>query len=145
MARIGVGGLHHETNSFAPQPATFERFAEADGWPALQRGEAMLAGTAGINLAITGFIDAARAAGHELVPLVWANACPSGPVTVDAFERLAGMLLEDLAAAGPLDALYLDLHGAAVADHADDSEGELLAFARKYFVKIDQMLGLPRA
>ena len=25
------------------------------------------------------------------------------------------------------------------------TEGELLAFARKYFVKIDQMLGLPRA
>ncbi len=131
MARIGIGGLHHETNSFAPQPATFERFAEADGWPALQRGEAMLAGTAGINLAITGFIDAARAAGHELVPLVWANACPSGPVTVDAFERLAGMMLEDLEAAGPLDALYLDLHGAMVTEHLPDGEGELLRRIRQ--------------
>ena len=88
-----VGGLHHETNSFAPQPATFERFVEADGWPPLLRGTAMLPGVAGINLAITGFVDAALAAGHELVPLVWANACPSGPVTEDAFERLAAMLL----------------------------------------------------
>ena len=106
MARIGIGGLHHETNSFAPQAATFERFVEADGWPPLLRGEAMFAGSAGINLAITGFIDAARAAGHDLVPLAWANACPSGPVTEDAFERLAAMLLDDLAAAGPLDGLY---------------------------------------
>ena len=126
MARIAIGGLHHETNSFAPQPATFERFVEADGWPPLLRGPAMLPGTAGINLAITGFIDAARAAGHELVPLVWANACPSGPVTEDAFERLAAMLLADLAAAGPLDALFLDLHGAMVTEHLEDGEGELL-------------------
>lgn len=105
MTRIGIGGLHHETNSFAPQPATFERFVEADGWPPLPSGAAMLPGMAGINLAITGFIEAALAAGHELVPLVWANACPSGPVTEEAFERLATMLLADLAAAGQLDAL----------------------------------------
>ena len=131
MARIAVGGLHHETNSYAPQPATFERFVEADGWPPLLRGEAMFAGSAGINLAITGFIDAARAAGHELVPLVWANACPSAPVTEDAFERLAAMMQEDLAAAGPIDAIYLDLHGAMVTDHLPDGEGELLARIRR--------------
>ena len=126
MARIALGGLHHETNSFAPQPATFARFEEADGWPPLSRGGAILANTAGANLAVTGFIDAARAAGHELVPLVWANACPSGPVTEDAFERLAAMLLDDLAAAGPVDGLFLDLHGAMVATHLPDGEGELL-------------------
>jgi microcystin degradation protein MlrC len=33
--------------------------------------------------------------------------------------------------AGGLDAIYLDLHGAAVAEHADDSEGELLARLRR--------------
>src|SRR6478752_3504140 len=126
MARIAVGGLHHETNSFAPQPATFERFAEADGWPPLLRGPALLPGSAGINLAITGFIEAAQAAGHELVPLVWANACPSGPVTRAAFERLTAMLVDDLAAAGRLDALFLDLHGAMVTEHLPDGEGELL-------------------
>jgi microcystin degradation protein MlrC len=131
MARIAVGGLHHETNSFAPQPATFERFEEADGWPPLSRGEALFANTAGANLAVTGFVDAARAAGHALVPLVWANACPSGPVARDAFERLAGMMLDDLAAAGPVDALFLDLHGAMVTEHVLDGEGELLRRLRR--------------
>jgi microcystin degradation protein MlrC len=131
MARIAIGGLHHETNSFAPQPATMARFEEADGWPPLSRGAAMLANTAGANLAVTGFIDAARAAGHALVPLVWANACPSGPVTRDAFERLAAMMLEDLAAAGPIDALFLDLHGAMVTEHLPDGEGELLRRLRR--------------
>jgi microcystin degradation protein MlrC len=126
MARIAVGGLHHETNSFAPQPATFGRFEEADGWPPLSRGPALFANTAGANLAVAGFVDAARVRGHELVPLVWANACPSGPVTRDAYERLAAMMLEDLRAAGPVDALFLDLHGAMVAEHLPDGEGELL-------------------
>ena len=68
MPRIAVGGLNHETNSFAPQPATFERFEEADGWPPLSRGDAVLANTAGLNLAIAGFA-AAAAPRHELVPL----------------------------------------------------------------------------
>jgi microcystin degradation protein MlrC len=85
---------------------------------------------AGINLAIAGFADAALAAGHEPVPLIWANACPSGPVTADAYERLAGMLLEDLAAAGPLDAVFLDLHGAMVTEYLEDGEGELLRRVR---------------
>src|SRR3954469_25878049 len=123
MARIAIGGLHHETNSFAPQPATFERFAEADAWPPLSRGSEILANTAGINLAISGFVEAASPR-HELVPLTWANACPSGPVTRDAYERLAGMLVEDLAAAMPVDALFLDLHGAMVTEHLGDGEGE---------------------
>ena len=91
----------------------------------------MLPGTAGINLAITGFSDAALAAGHELVPLVWANACPSGPVTRDAFERIAAMILEALAAGGPLDGLFLDLHGAMVTEHLPDGEGELLRRLRQ--------------
>jgi len=131
MARIAVGGLHHETNSFAPQPATFARFEEADGWPPLSRGPALLVNTAGANLAITGFVEAARAAGHALVPLVWANACPSGPVTEDAYERLAAMLVEGLRAAGPVDALFLDLHGAMVTEHLPDGEGELLRRLRQ--------------
>lgn len=130
MARIAVGGLHHETNTFAPQPATFERFAEADGWPELSRGSALFANTAGINLAVTGFADAARMAGHELVPLVWANAGPSGPVTADAYERIVGWLLEDVRAALPVDAVFLDLHGAMVTEHLEDGEGELLARLR---------------
>ncbi len=131
MARIAVGGLHHETNSFAPQPASFERFLEADAWPPLSRGGDIFANTAGANLAIAGFIEAARARGHHLVPLLWANAQPSGPVTEDAFERLAAMLIADLERSLPVDALFLDLHGAMVTDHLEDGEGELLARIRR--------------
>ena len=88
-----IGGLHHETNSFAPQPATFERFVEADGWPPLLRGAAMLPGTAGINLAITGFIDAARPPGTSSCRWSGPMRARPGRSREDAFERLAAMLL----------------------------------------------------
>jgi microcystin degradation protein MlrC len=55
---------------------------------------------------------------------------PSNRVTRDAFERIAGEIVEDLRAARDVDAIYLDLHGAAVAEGFDDAEGELLARIR---------------
>jgi microcystin degradation protein MlrC len=128
MARIAIGGLHHETNTFAPTRAGLSLFEQADGWPPLCRGTALIPTTAGVNLPINGFVEGA--ASHELVPLVWANAGPSGPVTRHAYETLAAMLLEDLEAALPVDAVFLDLHGAMVAEHLDDGEGELLGRVR---------------
>lgn len=130
MARIAVGGLHHETNTFSPDKATFDRFAEPDGWPELLRGDALLTRPRGINLALSGFLEVAGRAGHELVPLVWANAGPSGFTTEDAYERIVGWLLDDLRAALPVDGIFLDLHGAMVTEHLDDGEGELLRRCR---------------
>ena len=128
--RIAVGGFHHETNTFAPTKASFEMFRRADGWPGLCRGEAVLADTAGINLPIAGFLEAARASGRDFAPLAWANASPSAEVEREAYERIAGMIVDDLRSAGPVDAVYLDLHGAMVAEHLEDGEGELLRRAR---------------
>src|SRR5258706_1214337 len=126
MARIAVGGFQHETNSFAPTPTRLADFIAADGWPGLSRGEVVFDAVAGINLPAAGFIAAARESGHEQVPLLWCAAPPLGLVEADAYERIAEMLLADFAGAGPLDAIYLDLHGAMIADHVEDGEGELL-------------------
>jgi microcystin degradation protein MlrC len=130
MTRIAIGGVQHETNTFAGSRATFEEFVHADAWPGMARGRALIDSVAGINLPIAGFVAQAQADGHELAPLMWCSAQPSGPVTRDAFERIALILLEDLAAAMPLDAVYLDLHGAMVAEHFDDADGELLRRVR---------------
>ena len=131
MSRIAIGGVQHETNTFAASRATFEDFVHADAWPGLCRGGALIEVTRGINLPISGFIDQARSDGHVLKPLVWCSAQPSGPVTRDAFERIAYVLLEDLAGALPVEAVYLDLHGAMVAEHCDDADGELLTRVRE--------------
>ena len=79
-----------------------------------------------MNLPITGFFEAALAQGHDLVPLIWCSAEPSSYVTTEAFERVTAMLTDGLAEAGPLDALYLDLHGAMVTEDHEDGEGEIL-------------------
>lgn len=128
--KIAVGGFQHETNSFATAPTSFADFLKPGGWPALTRGEDMFDAVHGINLALPGFISAASRAGHSLVPLLWANAAPGGLVTAEAFERIAALLIADLAAMGPFDAVYLDLHGAMVTDRYEDGEGELLARVR---------------
>jgi microcystin degradation protein MlrC len=130
MARIAIGGFQHETNTFSPVPATFAEFEAPDAWPGLTRGPAMLDAVEGINLPAAGFLHEARALRHELRPLAWCSAQPSGRVTRDAFERIAGLLLDDLRASGSLDAVYLDLHGAMVAEHVDDADGELLRRVR---------------
>ena len=129
MPRILIAGFQHETNTFAPSLADWAAFTRGDSFPAFVRGAAMQAQMTGINIPVGGFIDAARSRGWTLLPSCWAGAIPSSYVTRDAFERIAGPLVEDVQSAlgsGGLDGIYLDLHGAAVAENADDAEGELL-------------------
>lgn len=128
--RIAVGGFMHETNTFQQQKTTYADFAQAADRPPLARGAEVLSRFAGMNTSIAGAIEVLRPAGATLLPLPWASTTPAGYVTEDAFERIAAMLLEDLRAALPLDAVYLSLHGAMVAEHLEDPEGELLARVR---------------
>ena len=130
MPRIAFGGIQHETNTFAPAPASYVDFEQADGWPALCQGADIFAAVAGINLPIAGFIEAARAQGFELLPLAWSSATPSAQVTEDAFERLIGDMMARLQVLGPVAGVYLDLHGAMVTEHLEDGEGEVLRRVR---------------
>ncbi|MCE3284487.1 MAG: MlrC domain protein, partial [Steroidobacteraceae bacterium] len=105
-------------------------FEAPDAWPGLTRGHALFDAVAGVNLPAAGFVAAARESRHDLVPLTWCSAQPSGRVTREAFEHVTALLLEDLRAAPALDAVYLDLHGAMVAEHVDDADGEVLRRVR---------------
>ncbi len=127
---IFVAGFHHETNTFAPSPADWAAFTCGAGYPAYSRGAAMLAQMAPTQSALGGFAQAAAGFGWSLVPSVWAGAMPSNRVTTEAFERICGAIVSDLERGG-FDAIFLDLHGAAVAECADDAEGELLARVRE--------------
>ena len=133
MTRILIAGYQHETNTFAPSLADWAAFNTGEAFPAYVRGQAMVDQLTGVNIPIGGFIDQARRWQWELLPSAWAGASPSSYVTQDAFERIAQAILQDAQAAMAhgLDGIYLDLHGAAVAEHADDSEGELIARLRQ--------------
>lgn len=126
MARIVVGGFLHETNTFAPDVADWDAFLAGGGWPGVLIGEALFDGLKGKNISASGFIDLAQKDGHELIPTIWCAASPSAHVEKDTYEKVVSIILEGIRNALPVDAVYLDLHGAMVAQHVDDGEGELL-------------------
>lgn len=128
--RIALGGLQHETNSFAPGTASLADFEAPRGWPPLSRGAKMLAALEGTPVAARGALEVARAAGAEVVPLLWGLALPSGPVEHAAFEALRDEICRALSAAAPLDGVYLDLHGAMMTTRDGDAEGALLEAVR---------------
>jgi microcystin degradation protein MlrC len=131
MPRIAVGGFLHETNTFAPTRAAYADFVHGGGWPAMTTGADLLKVMRNINVGLAGFVGDAQAQGWELVPTLFAAASPCAHVTKDAYERIAKAIVDGIANAGPLDAVYLDLHGAMVSEHFDDGEGELLRRVRQ--------------
>src|SRR5580700_1287176 len=131
MHRIAVGGFLHETNTFAPTKAAYADFVHGGGWPAMTQGADLLKVMRNINVGLAGFIGEAEMHAWELVPTIFAAASPCAHVTKDAYERIARVIVDGIASTGPIDAVYLDLHGAMVAEHFDDGEGEILRRVRE--------------
>lgn len=125
---ILVAGFQHETNTFAPTVAAYDNFVRGEDFPGLARGAQVL-DLLDVNLPVAGFVRAVQAEGHSVTPVVWAGAGASAHVTHEAYERIAGEIVA-AAGRGGFDAIYLDLHGAMVAQHVDDGEGELLGRLR---------------
>jgi microcystin degradation protein MlrC len=124
--KILMAGFQHETNTFSPIPALYDDFVKADLWPKMIFGQEMLPIFDDMCLPSTGFMRAAKQAGHELVPLLWCSAEPSGLVDDQAFESIMSQLCQLIEAESNFDAVYLDLHGAMATGEYDDAEGELL-------------------
>lgn len=126
MARIAVGGLMHESNTFAKgrtDVAAFESGGLETGAGIFQRwGEA--------HHEVGGFFEAAGTFGFEAVPTLMGWATPAGPLTAEAYEELTERLLKAIQEADPVDAVLLALHGAMAADGQDDADGQLLARVR---------------
>lgn len=125
MARIAIGGFQHETNCFVNSRTDFSYFASHRDRPPLVYGDDVMTWLKDNSFAIAGFIEAMQGQ-HELVPLLWTSGGAGGMVTRDAFERIAGSIVGLLSQAMPVDAVYLDLHGAMVTEDFEDGEGELL-------------------
>jgi len=114
----------HETNTFSQVHTGYDRFLARSG---CLQGDAAIAARGHANTELGGFLEVAQAQGWRLIHVLSASANPGGPVTEDAFERLAGPIVE--AARTHRDSLHgiaLGLHGAMVTTVHDDGEGELL-------------------
>lgn len=120
--------IKHETNTFSPIPTPLGSFAVGFPGGLPPSGRAAIDAYGGANIGLAAYIDLAREQGAELDVPTAANAAPSGPVSDDAFERMAGPVVD--AVRKGCDALFLDLHGAMVTESYDDGEGELLRRVR---------------
>ncbi|MBK4216991.1 M81 family metallopeptidase [Paracoccus caeni] len=128
--RVALAGFVHESNSFAPSPADMAAFRQGGGYLPLSRGDEILKHGSDVNLPVAGAIAHAAQADWDLVPLIWAGAVPSAPVTTDCHDAITGEIIAALRDQGPWDGVFLDLHGAMVAENAPDGEGELLRRVR---------------
>jgi microcystin degradation protein MlrC len=112
--RIAVGGIGHETNSFSTLRTGLEEFF-------IRRGEETTRGE---------FWDRYRQQGIEFAGTLTAGASPHGLVRRDAYLQLKAELLDRMAAALPVDGVYLSLHGAMEVEGIGDGESDLVGAVR---------------
>ncbi len=126
MKRVVAAFWQHETNTFNPHPTTVHRF-KACG---LMGGGDIARHFSGTETDWGSLFDFAERHGWELVTPLHAQAGPSGVITEDAFEELAGQLLRPLKTE-PCDGVFLMLHGSMVSEAFEDCEGEIIARMRQ--------------
>lgn len=126
MVRIAVGGLMHESNTFAASPTGLAAFVTGG----LETGDGIAARWGEAHHEVGGFFLGATELGFEAVPTLMAWATPAGPLTAEAYAELTERLVRAIDAAGPVDAVLLALHGAMVADGQADADGATLAKVR---------------
>ena len=126
MVRIAVGGLMHESNTFAATRTDLAAF-ESGG---LESGASIWRRWGEAHHEVGGFFEGASEFGFEAVPTLMAWATPAGPLTAETYRELTDRLIESLRKAGPVDAVLLALHGAMVADGQEDADGATLARVR---------------
>jgi microcystin degradation protein MlrC len=122
--RVGIAGISHESNSFSSQPATLARFG-------MLRGQEIVARHKDSNSKVAGYLQGAAEYGFTAVPLFVAGATPMGPLTADTYGTLIDEVLGSIRDAGPLDGLFLYLHGAMVSEAYPDADGEMCACVRR--------------
>jgi microcystin degradation protein MlrC len=125
--KLAVIHIGQETNDFNPLPTTmrdYESFGLYEGAAVFEK-----MGTAG---QIGGYLAAVEAAQRQIqsVPIIRAWATAGGRITVEARRYFEEKIRAGLKAAGKIDGLALQVHGACAALDMDDVEGAQIALCR---------------
>ncbi|MEV0259311.1 M81 family metallopeptidase [Streptomyces sp. NPDC050732] len=115
--RIGIGGIGIESSTFCPHRSTTDDFRRTRGQELLDRYTWTRA-------------DSDLADTVEWVPLLHATALPGGPVEAESYLTLKDELVTRIRAAGPLDGLVHDIHGAMSVIGLTDAEADLTEAVR---------------
>ena len=124
--RVFIAMLSHETNTFSTLTTDRRQFETRE----LRYGGELLEVYRDTATCLGGMIDGARTSGLTLLPSLAAAASPAGRVSKEFYDEAKARLCADLRAAGRVEGVLLDLHGAMVTESADDGEGDLLAAVR---------------
>lgn len=122
--KIIIGQFYHESNSFAPGLTHEEEFM-------FTLGEEMDLVSKDSQNTIGAFAKKAEEYGWEIIPVVDAGCIPSGEIEKSLYEKIKAEIITGIRANLPLDGVLLSLHGAALAEGYDDTDGDLLEAVRK--------------
>jgi len=112
--RIAVAGLHTECSTYNPVLAREADFR-------VLRGPAMLKDD---------YFNFLTHFPAEFITILHAKAIAGGPVEAGIYQSWKAEILSGIAAALPVDGVYLALHGAMFVDGLHDAEGDFIAAVR---------------
>ncbi|MFM2485344.1 M81 family metallopeptidase [Celerinatantimonas yamalensis] len=113
--RIAVGGIHIECSTYNPVLNHRDDFR-------ITEDEQLLANT---------YFQFLNDYPAEFIPTVHARAIAGGPVAQGTYQRFKQDFLTKLAAALPVDGVYLAMHGAMYVEGMTDAEGDWISATRE--------------
>lgn len=138
--RIGYARIMQETNALSPLSTTLDDFQRTH----LYEGDALARRVTSMrtrevdgflkNAELSGFHRAVMAAPRgaiETVPLISAWAVSGGPLDAECLDELIARLVASIDSAGPLDGIFIALHGAMGARGEVDPEAKILEAIRE--------------
>jgi len=130
--RVALAGLFEEVNTFANETMGLAKIT-GNMTTGFQKwsGQGLIDDYRGSKTYMGGFLDALGVFSEvEIVPSVLYSYSAGPAIERAAYAQMKQEIVDGLAAAIPLDAVLLQLHGAGVAEGVDDVEGDLCAAIR---------------
>ncbi len=123
--KILVGGFQQESNSFSVYHSDINRYS-------VIRGEQFFDPNANSPKSmLSGIIDSVKEAGYEVIPTAAFSATSGGPVMKKVVDEFLADVLDALKKYGPVDGVFLALHGATDMEEHQDGCGYILETVRK--------------
>jgi microcystin degradation protein MlrC len=125
--RVGVASIIQETNTFSANQSTMQDFEIQGIW----LGADVVTKSQGMNIEVAGSLERLRTHGFEAVPLIRAWAMSGGVLLDTELANMKAILKREITAAGHLDGLILNLHGALINESDDHTDAHIAEFARE--------------
>ena len=135
--RIAICGIHIESSTFTPYTSQASDFMVLRGKDLLARypwlTHTPTPGREHGTPVAQAAEDDVRAWSEavEWVPILHCGALPGGPLQRETYEQWRAEICDGLAAAGPLQGIFFDIHGAMSVPGYEDAEGDLISHIRE--------------